>query len=228
MAEAQANPLSHDIGRSVLKGAIAVVGLVLVRFLVLNLPMVSDASAVTIGSHDALVPIADIVRAVIDTAIFVVIGMTVFNVHRRLHTAGPRQSAAGLLVVAGAAILVIAIAYVSYDPLIPALIGDKQTYNWIFLALGILAVIAFAFLIYRDLDAITEIVFRSGKKMMDRTKSIPPSAEPAAAPAPAPVAAPAPAAAPASAPSPFCTNCGAAVPSGARFCGNCGKAIAAA
>ena len=229
MAQVQANPLANDIGRSVLKGAIAVVGLVLVRFLILNLPMVSDASPVTIGTHD--VAISDIVRAVVDTLIFVVIGMTVFNVHRRLRTAGPRQAAVGLLIVVGAAILVIALAYMSYDPLIPVLIGDKQTYNWVFLALGILAVAAFAFLVYRDLDAITEIVFRSGKKMMDRTKSIPPAAAPpapAATAAPAVITAPAPVEPPALPAPAHCTNCGAALPPGARFCGQCGKAIGAA
>jgi hypothetical protein len=202
------SPLGAAFARPLVRGGIAVAGLFILRALVLRFPVVSDAAPIFIPSlftdQGGYVALADIVRSVFDALMFVVALGTARDIRGRLRD-GPTP-ALGTCILWATVALVVALAYASFAPALPVLIGDPDVYTWLFLLIGGGAVAMLAATLYRNLDAFTDFAVASGRQLVERGKTHA-AAEPSARPIPA------------------CPGCGAAIVESARFCGACGQAV---
>ena len=204
MPQVGESALGREIGRRLLKAGIAIVGLLLVRVVLARLPMVAHAEPLYVsslfGNDQAVVPLVDLARTIIDTLIFAVVIFAAVDVGSSIRLSVRRLPASGRMLVLTTLIVVVALAYSSYSSVVLPLLGDETLYDWLFLILGVLPLIGLAVLVYRNLDVITDIVFHSGRHAINAVSS---------GRASVPLK---------------CANCGATLPSGAKFCAGCGAA----
>ncbi len=207
MAEYSVNGAGSGAGRRIVRALIAVVGLVLVRLFIARLPMVQNANPILMdslfGSGYAVITIEALIEAIIDTLIFAVVLLAAFDIARNV-----RQSAripdTGLMGLFAVCVVVVVFAYRSYAGTLLPILGDQSVYDWLFLLLGLAPLAALVFIVYRNLDALTDMAFHSGRQAMRVVGQA------------------------AHAEAPGCPKCGAAVPADAKFCPHCGEPASAA
>lgn len=213
--------LASEVGKRVVGVSIAVAGLLIARLVVAALPMLKNAPSIgNTGIH----PLAA-GKVILDTLTFVVLlrfGAATSSLlrsgYRKLADSGPILN---LTIIT----LVVALAYNSYGGLIRPLLGESESlYGWLFLVLGIAPVAAIVVLVLRNIDTITELVFRSthlssatiafcancGCTIEPGTKFCPQCGLPADA----------------SPKQGKCPSCGAENTGTAKFCKECGKPLA--
>ena len=207
MSDIVQSPFGREIGRRLLKGGIAVVGLLLVRLVLGWLPMVAHADPIVIGSlfgiGQAVVSPAELAKTIIDTFVFVVLLVTAVDTSALMRSSFRRLPDIGRMTLLAAVVVVVALAYSSYSNVVLPIIGNDSVYDWTFLVLGVLPLAGLAVLVYRNLDTITDIVFHSSGRAMDAVVTSRSSALVA------------------------CSNCGQPLAPGARFCTDCGTAVKA-
>jgi hypothetical protein len=185
--------------------------LLALRFVLVRLPMIAHAGPALIASGftPLVVPVtmARIVQTVLDALIFVIVLVTARGMQPQLRQAVPRLPAIATMVFLASILIVLALAYSSFTPVVSALIGDQDVYDGLFLALGLIAVGALALVVYRNLDAITDLAFHSGTRALRGASTV----GVAGAAAPAGVR--------------HCVSCRTELPPDARFCGRCGRAV---
>jgi len=185
-----------------------------------------------ISSHLAIFPIT-IARGVIDSLILgllVFFGLELKNLYRAGY---PRFPDLGQILNLSILTIVAAIAYVSYQGLVYPLVGadGQQTYDWIFVVIGLLPLIGIVIMAARNMDRLTALIMPSatatgpivagtiacascGGRMQVGTKFCPNCG--AASRATMPMSA-----------GRYCASCGAENPSAAKFCRECGSDLAA-
>lgn len=208
--EASANV---PVVRAAVKLGIGIVLLLLVQLAITNLPMLNDA--IPIGS--AYLTYAAIAGAAVKTAIFVL--LVRFGSELRAGVSNLARSVPELGRIAQLAVwlLTIALAYVAYGEIAAALFGDAvRVYRFAFVALAVAVVAAIGALVFRNLDALTDVTMRQAAAIRARTAAA------AASHAPSP---PALQPEPHSAVTADCPKCGASIAGTQRFCRSCGTAL---
>ena len=198
----------YFVGKSVLKGLVAIVGLLFVRSVLSGMPMIAEAEPVAIpslfSSASAYEPLSLIIRALVDTFLFAAIIGTAYAVRRPLNQVKGAPFELGTIALIATAIVVLVLAYSSYESVLTVVVGSGDTYNLIFVFAGVLATAALLFVAYRNLDGITDLVFRTGASVLRRARRV--------------------ATANGTIPDRRCGGCGCTLGSEAKFCGQCGQA----
>jgi len=167
-----------------------------------NLPSVLQAyNESLMAAHLAIFPIT-IAKGVVDTLIFVLIFLFGRNLAHLFRVGYPRLPDLGQVFNLCLLLVVVGIAYQSYQGLAyPFLFPDSYAiYGWVFLALVLTPLIALAVVVARNMDAITAMVMQSGSTV---------------------------AAVPAAVAAGRCSSCGAPITAAAKFCPSCGSASTA-
>lgn len=145
-----------------------------------------------------------IANAIVDTLIFAVLIMSAAGFNSLTRTRSKRLPEGGLIILFLVVTVVVALAYHSYMGVIPPLLGGQANlYGWFFLALGLLPLIGLIVVASRNLDALTEVIFSSTKKV-----AITGTSQAAAVASPM-----------------TCSKCGGKIAAGAKFCGSCGAPV---
>ncbi len=136
--------------------AIGVVGLLIIRVIVLNLPMFREAGWIV---KDKLTVQAGSV-IVIDALLLTV--LIRFAIEIRAYLLGRFAEIPGLGTMAASFVLVItsAIAYTDFKPVTRAWPATKQLYLWSFFALAALLLTQIVVLLYRDRDSMAARILR--------------------------------------------------------------------
>jgi len=251
MTPTNQNSFGTEIGRRLLKAAIAILGLLIIRLLLHNLPMLTHAKPIVVGGIESvmanemqdwaqwmeeymktgqsphefqqhsisiILPVS-IANAVVDTLIFAVLIGMAMGFERSFRTHVKRLPEGGLMVSLLILTGVVALAYHSYLGVIPPLLGrHAPLYGWFFLTLGLLPVIGLIAVGSRNLDAITEMVFKSGRQFAVG------SSQPAALPSGDGAKSLGNGSASASLPG-ACAKCGGTLAEGVKFCSACGTPV---
>jgi hypothetical protein len=198
----------REISKRLLKAVIAVVGLLLTRFVLVRLPMLAHVAPFYIsaifGTDQAVVSPVMLAKVLIDTLIFAVVMFIAIDIGHLVRAASKHLPELGTIIVMATIVVIVAPAYSTYSDVVLPILGDQSLYDWIFLALGVLPLAFLIFLVYRNLDTITDIIFHSSRSAIRA----------------APVSR--------SSSSPSCSNCGSTLTPGERFCTQCGTANPAA
>jgi len=222
-------------GRRIVRLAIVVVALLLVRIFVDQLPMFHHASPIVvsatltpeqqqflarirlqqaqagqafpddqlIGQPGYILPVS-LADAAIDTLIFITILLGAAELSRQIRSHANRLPEAGAIVFLLILTMVTALAYGSYAGVILPLLGtDYGLYDWLFVALALIPVLAAILIGYRKLDVMTDMVLHSARQAVSGV-GVPRHMDRA-----------------------DCPSCGTALPSNARFCAGCGTPIPA-
>jgi ribosomal protein L40E len=105
-------------------------------------------------------------------------------------------------------IVVVGLAYRSYMSVIAPLVG-RELYGWVFVAVGLLPLAGLIVVAARNLDAITEVAFRSTSQAVAGAVGGATPVQPAGV-------------------SPVCSKCGNVLADGVKFCTTCGAAVVTA
>ena len=107
---------------------------------------------------------SSIANAIIDTLIFISILSIVQGIRSLMMYSSARFPEGGTLVFFAAILAVVAWAYGAYEPIALPLMGRSSgIYGWIFLVLGLAPVAGIVMVSYRNIDAITGLVFSSAQ-----------------------------------------------------------------
>lgn len=206
MLQKQSVPIRHDISKILVKLAVAVLALLVIRVIADHLPMLQNASPIIVGGNSAQAgnisqsaaqaysnwissfpanaPYADmqkaaqqvmteyagvgiifpvsIANAIVDTLIFAMLILSGLEFKRFMETHSTKLPEAGTMALLLLATIVVALAYSSYGGIFPPLLGtDSGIYGWVFLALGLIPLIGLILVGWRNMNAITELVFAS-------------------------------------------------------------------
>jgi hypothetical protein len=156
-----------------------------------------------IGQPGYILPVS-LANAAIDTLIFIALLLGAAELGRQLRAHARRLPEAGTMIFLLVLALVAAFAYGSYAGVILPLLGtDYGLYDWLFLVLALIPVLAAILIGYRKLDVMTDMVLHSARQAVGAV-GVPPRTDQA-----------------------NCSSCGTALPSGARFCAGCGTPLSA-
>ncbi len=224
MTTTNQNSVGNEVGRRLVKAIIAVIGLIVIRLILDNLPMLKEAKPIFVGSGAAPVGNVDVAQffnngqmpqgiqyalgyifpisianAIVDTLIFIVLIGSAAGFNGLVKSRSKRLPEGGLIILLLVLTIVVAIAYKSYMGVIPPLLGSQANlYGWFFLVLGLLPLIGLIVVASRNLDALTEAIFSSTKRAA--VGSVAES-------------------------STSCPKCNAIIPAGVKFCGSCGVPV---
>ena len=107
---------------------------------------------------------SSIANAIIDTIIFISILSIVQGSRSLMMYSSTRFLDGGTLILFFALLIVVVWAYGAYQPLVLPLMGRSSgIYGWIFLVLGLVPVAGIMMVLYRNIDAITGLVFSSAQ-----------------------------------------------------------------
>lgn len=107
---------------------------------------------------------SSIADAIIDTLIFISILSIVQGIRSLMMYSSTRFPEGGTLVFFAAILIVVAWAYGAYEPIALPLMGRSSgIYGWTFLVLGLAPVAGIVAVLYRNIDAITGLVFSSAQ-----------------------------------------------------------------
>ncbi len=181
----------------VLKIVITVIGLLILQTVVLALPMVHE-----ILPSDFPIPIPDIVKMLVATAILVVAVKFAGEIDSNLAQAYPALPQAGRVARWTTLLVSVLFAYTSYRILADTLFGIAGdltwTYDLAFLGLALIPLVNLVLLSYQNLDKFIDVAV-SGARSLKSNQALPVAAEQLS-----------------------CGSCGAGLDAGAKFCGNCG------
>jgi ribosomal protein L40E len=218
------NSVGNEVGRRLVKAIIAVVGLIVIRIILDNLPMLKEAKPFFVGSGASPAVNSDIAQffntgqwpqgiqyalgfifpisianAIVDTLIFAVLIGSAAGFNGLIRARSKRLPEGGLIILLLVLTIVVAIAYKSYMGVIPPLLGSQANlYGWFFLVLGLLPLIGLIVVASRNLDELTEVIFSSTKRA-----AVGGVAES----------------------STNCPKCNATIPTGVKFCDSCGAPV---
>lgn len=223
------NSMGSEVGRRLVKAIIAVLGLIVIRIILDNLPMLKEARPIFVGGTGMAAPNADwaqiaaqyfnsgqmpqdiqqyatgfifpisIANAIVDTLIFVVLIGTAAGFNGLVQSRSKRLPEGGLIILLLILTIVVALAYHSYMGVIPPLLGKQANLYGWFS------------LVLGLLPLIGLIVVAS--RNLDAITEVIFSSTRGVASAPAPQAAGS---------SVTCSKCGATIAAGVKFCGSCG------
>ena len=129
--------------------AIGVVGLVIVRFIVQNLPMFQEAGWIVKEKLSVVAGAIIVVDALLLTVLVrFAIELRAYLLGRFTEIPGLGSMAASLVFLLGAAI-----AYIDFKPLTRAWPATKQLYLWSFFVVAAVLLIQIVVLLYRDRDS---------------------------------------------------------------------------
>ena len=147
----------------VIKLAIGLVALLIIRYIVSVIPMIKDARISAIP----VTPL-QIVFAVIDTIILVFLLNFGREFKKGLQLALPNFTEAGAAANLVVILIVICIAYVAYDGIVDAFIsGNSWIYPVIFLCIALVPLYFLGFTLYKNMDKFTGLIvgkFKTGAK----------------------------------------------------------------
>ncbi len=207
MQQQNSGRLGSEVGRRVVRVVIAVAGLLIVRVVIDHLPMMRHASPIVLepdlaaGQPSQIIMPVSLANAVVDTLIFIVLVLWAFELNRFIRSRARRLPEGGTLIMLATFVVVIALAYWSYAGVIPPLLGeDVDLYDWFFLILGLLPMVGFVVIAYRNLDLITETAFSSTRRAVTVVAGERADAR-------------------------VCASCGQPLDPDVKFCGSCGKPV---
>ncbi len=233
MTTTDENSANSEVGRRLMKIVIAVVGLIVIRFILDNLPMLRDARPIVLGGNGMAGPNADSLRAVqqmfntgqmppefrqfgaglifpmfianaiVDTLIFAVLIGGAMEFNGLIRARSNRLPEGGLIILLLVLTIVVAIAYRSYMGVIPPLLGSLAN------------LYGWLFLVLGLLPLIGLIVVAS-RNLDAITEVVFATSKRAVASQ----------AAPAAASSATCSKCGSIIAAGVKFCASCGTPVA--
>jgi hypothetical protein len=149
------NSMGSEVGRKLVKTIIAVVGLIVIRLILDNLPMLKEARPIFVGGNGMATPNADwariasqyfssgqlppefqqygfgfifpisIANAIVDTLIFAVLIGSAAGFNGLIRARSKRLPEGGLIIFLLVLTIVVAIAYRSYMGVIPPLLGGQ-------------------------------------------------------------------------------------------------------
>ena len=189
--------------RILTKLAIGVIGLLVVRLIFVNLPMLRDGGPVLWRALTAL----DGSKVAIDSIILVVIVNFGREIHSYLRARLPHFPASGTIAVNLILLVGVGIAYVSFRKLGYVLLSE-QTYQWIFLGLAIIPLIYVLALFYQNMDQMAILLvrrFQIGRRLARWGNG---QQQPVGQRL-------------------VCPSCGTEIEAGDPFCGNCGANLKA-
>jgi ribosomal protein L37E len=238
MTTTNQDSIGNEVGRRLVKTAIAVVGLLAIRvafdFILRSstgereremMEAWSRAVSPVIGTPPQPVtwdsfPKIFIAHATIDTLIYAVLIWSAAGFNGLIRSRSKRLPEGGLMILLFVLTLVVALAYRSYSYVIPPLLGNQAgMYGWFFLVLGLLPLIGLMIVAFRNLDAITEVIFSAARQTgggASQRVVTPSSGGTQIGTIPSPAASL----------GIICSKCGSAVAAGAKFCSVCGSTVA--
>jgi len=222
--------MGSEVGRRLVKAIIAVVGLIVIRLILDNLPMLKEAKPIFVGGNGMATPNADwarimqeywntgqlpqevlqhavgfifpisIANAIVDTLIFAVLIGSAGGFNGLIRARSKRLPEGGLIILLLILTIVVALAYHSYMGVIPPLLGSQANLYGWFS------------LVLGLLPLIGLIVVAS--RNLDAITEVVFSSTRGVASIPVLQAA--------ESSSATCSKCGGAIAAGAKFCGSCG------
>jgi len=187
--------LGNEVARKVVKLIMAVVGLGVIRGILGALPMLKNAAPL----GETLVTPLILSKAIADTLILVALMAFGIRVGTLFHRWYARAPAIGTSIILVTSTLVAIIAYAAYDDLFGALVpGQSALYGWIFLALIVAPIVWVGILVFKNMDAIIELLFRKSRASENFNVSV------------------------------GTCSCGYRLEAGAVFCTECGKPVMSA
>jgi hypothetical protein len=231
------NSIGSEAGRRLVKTIIAVVGLIVIRFILDNMPMLKEAKPIFVGGNAVAAPNADWARiaqeylntgqvpqnlqqyaigfifpismanAIVDTLIFAVLIGSAAGFNGLIRTRSKRLPEGGLITLLLVLTIVVALAYHSYMGVIPPLLGSQANLYGWF------------FLVLGLLPLIGLIVVAS-RNLDTITEVVFASTSRAAAGGVSQTNA--------AESSATCSKCGNAIATGVKFCSGCGAPIVVA
>jgi hypothetical protein len=226
------NSMGNEVGRRLVKAIIAILGLIVIRIILDNLPMLKEARPIIVGSGASAAANANIAQifntgqmpsnlsdlasqyavgfifpisianAIVDTLIFVVLIGTAAGFNGLIQTRSKRLPEGGLIILLLVLTIVVALAYHSYMGVIPPLLGSQANLYGWFS------------LVLGLLPLIGLIVVAS--RNLDAITEVVFSSTRGVASISAPQAAES---------SATCSKCSATIVAGAKFCGSCGAPV---
>jgi hypothetical protein len=154
---------NREFARVVIKMGIGLVGLILVRLIVQNLPMVHDAGYIVSGK---LTVLAGALMA-IDTMLLSVLVTFGIELRGYLHGQFPAIPGAATMAVDLVCLITAGLAYEDFKPLTKTWPSIKQPYTWSFLALVAIPLIQMIVVLYRYRDQMAAVFLQ---KIMARER----------------------------------------------------------
>ena len=152
----QPQTMGQQLGRVFVSSLVMGFGLLILRVILTSLPMIKNAGPI----GDTGLPVLVLVKALLDTGIFVVLLLFTIQVQRLFASNRPDLADLGMLVLLLGATVAAALAYNSYQILQLVLMPDlTELYNWLFI-LVVLGLLAFAVVtVIRRLDFFTSLLY---------------------------------------------------------------------
>ncbi len=135
------------------KPGIGLVGLLIIRGIVENLPMIHDAGSILRGKITVLAAATMVLDALVLSVLIT------FAMELRSYLRGRFPEIPGLATIMVDLILLIGagLAYVDFKPVLRAWPSIKQAYIWIFLALAAVPLLQMLVLFYQNIDRMTSV-----------------------------------------------------------------------
>jgi hypothetical protein len=157
---------NREFARVLIKMGIGLIGLILVRLIVQNLPMVHDAGSIVPGK---LTVLAGALMA-IDTMLLSVLVTFGIELRGYLHGQFPAIPGLATMTIDLVCLITGGLAYADFKPLTRTWPSIKQAYTWTFLTLVAIPVIQMIVMLYRNRDEMASMFLQ---KLMAREKSDP-------------------------------------------------------
>ena len=145
-----------QFARVLVKPCIGLIGLLIVRSIVDNLPMVKEAGWI--------IPQKLTVQAgmtmTLDAMVLFVLVMFALELHRYLSARVPEMPGFATIMADLVFLISAGLAYVDFKPLLRALPLSKQTYTWTFLVLAAIPLVQMIVMLYQNIDRMTTVFLR--------------------------------------------------------------------
>lgn len=147
---------SGPIARAVVNLGISVAGLLIIRLIVQNLPMIQDMGWVV---KDKLTVMAGALIVVDAMLLAVVVGFAI-QIREYLFARFTEMPGLGTMAVSLALLLCAGLAYTDFKPLTRAWPAIRDVYVWIFFLLAVALLAHVTFLLYKNRDRMAAMILR--------------------------------------------------------------------
>lgn len=191
---------SRVLLRPVVKLVAGVVGLLLLEYIILALPMVKE-----LPSPGLSISILQIVSAIIATVIIILLINFGIEISQTCRVFFPTFQGSGTIVHLAVVLVTILVAYRAYQELARLFLGQYLwVYSLAFLVLTLLPLIYLVYLCYTNLDKLADVAVKGFSPSRTPLRPSPAVEQPAGR---------------------TCSKCGAVLARGAKFCRECGTPV---
>jgi hypothetical protein len=147
-----------------IKPGIGVVGLLIIRGIVENLPMIHDAGSILRGK----ITVLSAATMVLDALVLFILITFAMELRGYLRSRFPEIPGLATIMIDLIFLIGAGFAYVDFKPILRPWPSIKKAYIWIFLALAVVPLLQMLLLLYQNIDRMTTVFI---SKIMSRRRA---------------------------------------------------------